>query len=311
MIKPTSRMTQKLFDRYLFADYSGGGEHHRAQGNIRLYLGIGDREPIRLENTYGRNFSRDTLRIRIIEELKKATKESERVIFGLDHQYSWPTKMWEQARLCAACWRTAVAKLRKGDGERPALDIPVRFCRKFNNFAGERVFWSPLRKLAALYGIGTTRPQVQEADRFRLTERQKPFQGGARPKPADCVGGRGEGIVGGQTICGLYHIADLLLLDAIKWWPFDGLSIRDQIYAGKHVAIEIYPSALRPPDVPQCDDNDARHSCLYVRDKDRSGKLPGLMDLSGLGREYRAQVSKEGWILGMNPALLALKGAHT
>ncbi len=305
--KLVARQVQGLFHRYLFADYSGGGEHRDSQRNLRLYLGIGHKEPARLITRTGKNFSREGLRNRIIKELEGATANGERVIFGMDHQYSWPTRLWEHAGLSTAEWRSAIAELFAGDGKRPALDIPMRFCKKFNDFAGQQIFWSPLEGLAGRYGIRTTRPQSPESDQFRLTERQRPLQGNARPKPADCVGGQGGGIVGGQTICGLYHIAHLLILDTVKWWPFDGLDIHDPIYTGKHVAVEIYPSALRPPDVQQSDDNDSLHSCLYVRNADQSGRLGALMDLSGLRSECHAKVLKEGWILGMNPELLLSK----
>lgn len=294
---------QRLFHRYLFADYSGGGEHRQSQRNIRLYRGIADGDPIRLFTSAGSNFSRESLRCRITAELEEATQQGQRAVFGMDHQYSWPTKLWEHAQLSSTDWRSAIAELFAGNDKRLVLDIPKRFCRAFNDFAGTKIFWSPLKTLACGYGIATRR-QLLEEQRFRLTERQRPLQGTAHPKPADCVGGRGQGIVGGQTICGLYHIAHLLKLNAVKWWPFDGLNIQDPIYTGKHVAIEIYPSALRPPNVAQSDDNDARHSCLYVRDADQSGSIGALMDLSGVRSEYHAEVLKEGWILGMNPTFL-------
>lgn len=57
-----------IFDRYLFADYSGGRENHRAQGSIRLYRCIGNGEPERLVHTVinrqtgqPQNSSRDSL----------------------------------------------------------------------------------------------------------------------------------------------------------------------------------------------------------------------------------------------------------
>jgi hypothetical protein len=96
-------------------------------------------------------------------------------------------------------------------------------------------------------------------------------------------------------------------LNTVKWWPFDGLNILDPIYTGKHVAIEIFPAALLPPHIPKNDDNDALHSCMYVHEADQSGSLGGLMRLSDLGSEYHAQVLKEGWILGMDPAELLSK----
>jgi hypothetical protein len=63
-----------LFDRYLFADYSGAGENHRAQSGIRLYRILGEGAPVRLfPNSVGQrwplNFSRNRLRQRLLQEL--------------------------------------------------------------------------------------------------------------------------------------------------------------------------------------------------------------------------------------------------
>src|ERR1017187_3350305 len=116
------KVSQRLFDKYLFADYSGGGEHRHAQPNIRLYLGTGDKGPDRLYTPTGRNFSRESLRHRVIEELDSATAKGERVIFGMDHQYSWPTTLWKRAGLSDDKWRSATVELSAGNGKRPDLD---------------------------------------------------------------------------------------------------------------------------------------------------------------------------------------------
>jgi len=123
----------------------------------------------------------------------------------------------------------------------------------------------------------------------------------ATPKPADAVGGMGLGIVGGQTICGLRWLADLAERPDVAWWPFDGLKLNSPEFVGKHVGVEIYPSALRPRSVPQTDDNDAKHSVQYVHDADVAGMLPRLMDLSSLTPQAAHQVRLEGWILGLVP----------
>jgi hypothetical protein len=87
----------------------------------------------------------------------------------------------------------------------------------------------------------------------------------------------------------------------VRWWPFDGLDISSLEYAGKHVGVEIYPSALRPEDVPQTDRNDAIYSCLYARDADVTGCLANRMNLMGIREQDRPRILKEGWIVGMRP----------
>ncbi len=298
-------LVMPIFDVYLFADYSGAGEHRRANRSIRLYKATRRDGPVRLFPKKPLvNFSRDSLRERVLRELALASAEKARTVLGFDHQYSWPPHLWALAGLQGTSWREAVRSLKQGNAgfRRPPLDIPSRFCRSFNAFAGQGAFWSPLKGRAAQYGIPTAHLDVPDEQRFRLTETVLPFHGRHRPKPADAVGGMGEGIVGGQSICGLGHMADLLDLPGVAWWPFDGLSIAEKTYVGKHVGVEIYPSALRPASVPQTDDNDAYHSCLYVRDVDLSGRLRQLLDLSSLAPPNAARVLSEGWIIGMNPA---------
>jgi hypothetical protein len=118
------------------------------------------------------------------------------------------------------------------------------------------------------------------------------------------VGGRGEGIVGGQTICGLRQIAAMLDWDDVAWWPFDGLDVQSDAYANKHVGVEIYPSALRPANVPQTDANDAYHSCSYTQRADRLGRLALLLNLTQLQPQCAQRVMQEGWIVGMDPRTL-------
>lgn len=297
-----------LFDRYLFADYSGGGENHNAQAGIRLYQVIGNAAADRLfnetENNQGnpQNFNRDELRERVVAELDEATQEEQRVIFGFDHQYGWPTHLRQFAGINDLQWREALHLLDDGHPEAglPELDIPSRYCFAFNQFCEHDVFWSPLNGIAALYQIAGAALPLPDAQRFRLTELADPLHGAANPAPADAVGGQGAGIVGGQTICGLHQIRLMLDIPTIAWWPFDGLNINDDAYTGMHVGIEIYPSALLPDHVPHNDDNDAEQSCLYVRNADHADQLANLMTLHA--PQFVEQIQREGWIVGMDPA---------
>ena len=299
-----------LFDRYLFADYSGGGENHHAQGNIRLYRCTLDGEPARLvhsvktrQTAQPQNFSRDSLVARVQRELAEASHTGHRMLFGFDHQYAWPPHLRHLAGIADIAWRDALRLLDAGDPDRglPPLDIPRRYCAAFNHYCGKEVFWSPLNGIANKYGIGRKPLRLPAAERFRLTELVAPVQGRSRPKAADAVGGQGAGIVGGQTICGLYQIARMLGDPAIAWWPFDGFDIQAEAYAGKHVGIEIYPSALRPVHVAQDDDADAYHSCLCLRDADRADNLRALAVVTPPA-DLRERIRVEGWIVGMDPA---------
>jgi hypothetical protein len=328
-----------MFDRYLFAEYSGEKEHRNAVDGIRLWRAVGNGAPARLIRANGNNFSRDALREAILDELDEANELDERTIFGLDHQFGWPPHLRTLAGLAGMPWRDAVAALEIGGAGRPALDIPSRFCAAFNNFAFPggpavgHIFWCNVGRTAATFGIPNTRLAIFNAGgnaalRYRLTEQylQAPpaadpltapyLPANIDPKPADGVGANGECSVGGQTICGLHHIALMLEREDVAWWPFDGLDMAGDAYEGKHVGVEIYP-ALYPHAgwpvggfaVTDVKDKDAWRACRFVQNADRPtlpGRLPGIPPLANLcnlvvrlpGAYSRTQVREEGWILG-------------
>lgn len=308
-----------LFERYLFADYSGGKRDHHAQSNIRLYkVDHEDDVPHRVyRNQVNKrtgiplNYSRNSLREQVRSELDQSNIEGKRVIFGQDHQYGWPPHLRELAALTNLSWRDAIQRLADGDDRDglPPLAPPEDYCRQFNESCGKQVFWTPLRGKAALYGIANqAHPDYVLPQRFRLTELEPPMQGNHQPRSADAVGGIGHGVVGGQTICGLRQISHMLEWDDVAWWPFDGLDVNGEAYRERHVAIEIYPSALRPADIVQNDDNDADFSCRYIRDADKENRLQSLLCLSMLKAQFTDQVKAEGWIVGMDPQNLLLSG---
>ena len=90
----------------------------------------------------GRSFSRHSLRDRIVAELAEASRNKERVIFGLDFQFAWPTHLRNFAGINNTPWRKALSTLNHGLNGVPPLDIPIRYCKAFNQFANQDVFWS-------------------------------------------------------------------------------------------------------------------------------------------------------------------------
>ena len=288
-----------MFDRYIFADYSGAGEDDQVNSTISVWECRSAGTPAKIGGT---GWSRNSLRREIAKRAQEIDPHTERMLIGFDHQYSWPLFVWQQANLQNCSWRDALRALADGHDDMPHLDIPKRYCAAFNSWAEEPVFWTPLKKRAASYGIPSSRPASTGTAPFRLTEKQ--FTGGdLKPKPADAVGGMGEGIVGGQTICGMNQIARMLEVKTLAWWPFDGINISDPSYAGKHVAIEIYPSMLRPAGIEQSDDNDGKYSAIAMCEADRSGRLAELLNLERCGMSQIDQrlVRLEGWIAGVVP----------
>jgi hypothetical protein len=224
-----------------------------------------------------------------LEILRGASQRSERVLFGIDHQWSWPLDLWRVAGIEGPEWRHRLECLVRGEGGRPPLGPPAVFPAAFNVFARRAVFHCRVRNLARSYGLPTL--SDWEGDPIRLTEWAMP---GA--KPATRLGG--PGAVAGQTLLGLKALASLLKdartsgVDVLAW-PFDAL----QDDGRSHVGVEVYPSFYRGKGVPKADDADARACCEW---SDRAD-LKRALDLTAAPPEIRAAARIEGWILGADP----------
>ena len=111
------------------------------------------------------------------------------------------------------------------------------------------------------------------------------------------------GAVGGQALWGMSMLLQLIAACdregiALRCWPFDGLTVATNEYDDAHVLVEVYPTALRPPDVPQSDAADALHTMQTLQTTDIQGRLLQLLDLSQLSLQQRRIVGFEGWIVG-------------
>ncbi len=290
----------RLFDRYLAMDYSGAGEDRSPQKGIAAWHCTAARSTVTARLRPGQVFSRETLTEALLEEIDRATERGARLLFGFDFQFSWPEWMWREARLAGPNWRTALKQLAKGADGRPPLDIPRRFCRAFNEYAGRDVFVCAIKSRAVQYGLKHRSTTEINRPEYRLAEKRL-RSSGFDPKPAWAVGGQGPGMVGGQTVCGLRQIAALLDRPDIGWWPFDGLDASAAAYAGRHVGVEVYPAMFVPDFISKSDDNDARCTCAALGNADRLGWLVEWMNLGALSANNRLTVLKEGWILGVRP----------
>jgi hypothetical protein len=270
------------FDTFLFADYSGAASPSAQRRAIALWrLDRGGR-PRKLRGPFTREALRDALRDALVE----ASREGRRVLFGIDHQWSWPRDLWEAAGLSGRPWRTALRALVEGDGDRPPLGPAHVFPAAFNAWAGAAIFHCRVKGLARAYGVPTRADWA--GDPVRLAERAMP---GA--KPATRLGGTGA--VAGQTLAGLIEL-HRLLDDAtsagvpVLAWPMDGIADDGE----SHVGAEIYPSFCRPARVPKTDDADARWACLWASRAD----LAAALDLRPAPAPVREAARLEGWILG-------------
>jgi len=270
------------FDTLLFADYSGAAAPSAQRRAIALWrLDRGGR-PRKVRGP----FTRATLREAILAALVDATGAGRRVLFGLDHQWSWPRDLWAAAGLAGRPWREALRSLVSGDGARPPLGPAHVFPAAFNAWAGKAIFHCRVRGLARTYGVPTRSGWT--GDPVRLAERAMP---GA--KPATRLGGTGA--VAGQTLVGLAELHRLLgearrLGVPVLAWPMDALADDGE----SHVGCEIYPSFCRPLHVEKTDDADARWTCLWASRAD----LAAAVDLTRAPARVRQAARLEGWILG-------------
>ncbi len=275
------------FDTFLFADYSGAASASAQRRAIALWRLDRGASPRKVRGP----FTRPQLREAVLAELVEATRETRRVLFGIDHQWSWPRDLWRAAGLDALSWREALARLVSGGDGRPPLGPAHVFPAAFNAWAGAGIFHCRVRGLARAYGVPTSSGWT--GDPVRLAERAMP---GA--KPATRLGGTGA--VAGQTLVGLRELHRLLedarrLRVPVLVWPMDALADDGR----RHVGCEIYPSFCRPVHVAKTDDADARWTCRWAARAD----LGALLDLRRAPRAVREAARLEGWILGA-PATL-------
>lgn len=306
-----------LFNRYLFADFSGSKEREAQKDAIRLWRAVENNPPRPVRSKHNSfRFWRELLLDTILSELARDPMQ-ERVIFGFDHQYAWPAHLRKLARIDRLSWRDGLLALATGHDGLPVLAGPWDFCRAFNSaVAPQAAFWSPVRSHAERLGIPSQRPLIHFYSRYRIVE-QLLILSGHDVSSAEVLGEIGS--VGGQTICGLAQITALMkseVSNRIAFWPFDGLNIGDEAYANKHVCVEIYPAIYPDADWPvpeatgeEDHDRDAWRACRFAQHADRvevtgritHRRLGELMNLSDLPTGINEQVRQEGWILGIPP----------
>lgn len=281
------------FDTFLFADYSGAESEASQRAAISLFrLEAAWRHPRKIVGP----FTRATLRAAMVEDLRAASREDRRVLFGIDHQWSWPRDLIAAAGLEGVPWRRMLHSLVEGHGEFPSLGPASTYARAFNAAAGAGVFHCRMKSLAAKYGIPET--SNWSGSPIRLAETVMP---GA--KPATRLGGTGA--VAGQTLAGLRELHALLgattaLGLPVRAWPFETLH-DDGV---SHIGCEIYPGYCRRSLGPRAKgltrpewsehDRDAALTCVWTRE----APLAELLDLRKAPTAIRQIAQTEGWILG-------------
>jgi hypothetical protein len=285
------------FDTFLFADYSGAVSEAAQRRAIALFrMEAGAKRPTRVTGP----FTRASLREAIVHELEGASKNGQRVLFGIDHQWSWPTDVLLAAGLSGRPWRKILSLLVEGQEGRPPLGPAATYARAFNAAVKQTIFYCRVKSLASKYGVPCS--SAWSGDPVRFVERL--MQGA---KPATRLGG--VGAVAGQTLAGLLELHTLVKEIErrglpFRAWPFD--TLHDD--GSSHIGCEIYPGhckrelgergrAMTRPDWSE-HERDAALTCLWANE----APLASLMDLRKAPIEARTMARIEGWILGARPA---------
>ena len=225
------------------------------------------------------------LRTAILETLEDATRRGRRVLFGIDHQWSWPLDLWRAAGLDHLPWRRALSALVEGSLERPALGPPRSVSRGVQRVRGSVDLPLP-RELsrASLRHSDDERVERRSgpADRARdawseagHAARRHRRRGGTdarRPRRA------ARAAPGGGRRTARPRLAVRCAAD-------DGVS---------HVGVEVYPSFCRAKHIPKSDDADARACASGPPPRTSSARWTCARAPPRVRRAARL----EGWILG-------------
>lgn len=281
----------RVFDWYAFADYSGSLRTSEQRRRIAFSL-IKDHDPI--QTSFGR--TRYELMHEVMELLEAATRSGKRMIFGFDHNYSFPERFYEALTGRKwSHWRELLTLLGAGNDGIPGLELeePRKWAAKANNRLTSKLrtvesgpFWGPhfkpLKKPAFPYG-------GQIPERRLVEEKCK------RMKSIFQLGGAGA--VGLQSLLGMVYLNKLIrfcreLNIPLHVWPFDGLSIPDN----GHVLVEMYPTVFNEKN--RSDLADAQSCVNWLLEEDRNQTLkrwfsPGLTEIE------LERIRLEGWCLGI------------
>lgn len=310
-----------LFDLYAFADYSGSLRPAEQRRKIAWSLleANGDRAPCAEIG-----WTRETLFNEVQQLLDGASKSGKRVIFGFDHNYSFPEGFYEAVTGRSwTRWPEMLTLLAEGTSELPALNLhnPRLWAKKANELIGERFnfegggpFWGPhfdpMKKPAFPYGEFLPRQHSYVADdliratkvspkslakaRSSLKERRLIEELFPQMKAIFQLGGAGS--VGLQSLLGMVYLHRLVSFCSEKGiplhcWPYDGWEVPET----GHVLVEMYPTMFNKG--PRTDRNDAKACTVWLAEQDQMGKMNWWFH-PDLTEKEKQLALLEGWCLG-------------
>lgn len=281
----------RLFDYYIFADYSGS-QHPQGQKNS-IALAVFDGESYLDIPVKG--YTRQTLYHTVLKLLLDLEQQGKRAILGFDHQYSFPAGLFEiLAGRGWQSWDELLDFITANATKTHQATNPKDWAAAANQLISERCgtssgpFWGPG------FAAQPTDPKFPFA-KTSLNERRLVEERSPSMKPLFKLGGHGS--VGLQSLCGIPYLAALrsACREAnieLFCWPFDGWELPES----GHVLVEVYPRLCNSG--KKSDEADAKETAKWLAGQDAAGTIsdwfnPELTDME------RARASLEGWVIGM------------
>ena len=264
------------FSRYIGIDYSGAQTPNSRLKGLRAYLATADQSPKEQDSSAGlgtpvRHTRWNWTRHELAEWLIHQLSESDPVLVGIDHGFSFPLVYFDKYKI-PKNWDTF-------------LDD---FCSHWPTDR-DHVYVDDVREGEC--GNGTAR--TGNARWYRMTEKRAP--------PAKAVFHFDvPGQVAPSTHAGIPWLRRIrkALGKEVHFSPFDGWSIPP----GVHVLAEVYPSLWRrfyPMEDRTQDQHDAYTVCRWLKEKDQGGRLAPFFSPKLTPSEKNA-AEIEGWILGVS-----------
>jgi metallothiol transferase len=283
-MEQAKRGSKPVFDLYAFADYSGA-ESLAAQRK-HIVLAAGDGQELHLHH-----HTRESLYTALCDLLLQAHREGKRVLFGVDHSYSFPSGFYEAVTgRQQTSWDDLLDLL-------PPHAKPREWAAAINALLVEKMDL-PLGSAGPFWGANF-KPQERDPKfphhEVNLPERRLVELRDRRLKPIYKLGGAGS--VGLQSLFGIPQLARLRRFCRehdipLHAWPFDGW----ELPANGHVLAEVYPTLYNHG--TRTDENDAAACVTHLAACDAQAKLLPLFQPE-LPPADRARAQLEGWVLGI------------
>lgn len=275
------------FNHYIGIDYSGGGKHHEPKEGIAVAIcSNGTENPFIFKSKHNIDILGAWSRKSLAEWLVKVLQSREKVLIGIDHQFSLPHDFLISNNINN--WNMVLNTF--SNFCNTSKGIKVNDCTDLQNLIKNQ---KHLKTIAV-----SDRP-----DLYRLTECVS-AKSGYTPRSAFYFGPFPVAYSTYTGIPWLSYIRENVPKDKLHFWPFDGWDIRD----GKSAIVEVYPALwhgkkeymdFKEIELKSNDERDAYCVAKWMAENDQNGTLKEYLHMAELSQSDRNLAKLEGWILGV------------